>query len=252
MMPGAKARLMPAVWSIRLGILLILAVLWETAALSGLFFQDVIPRLARVITAIASLVGSADFLPNLAVTSGEVALAVAIGGGAGIGVGFILGASQFLSRAYEPFLYYLGPTPKIVFFPAMIMMFGVGPASKVAMGALSCFFPVALSVAAGMREVDGTLVKVGRSFGASPLQMARMVYLPAIQAPLLNGLRLGFGVAVIGTLLAETKLSNRGLGYLVIQAYAQFDMPKMYAILICIFAITAVCNAGLSRLAEKR
>ena len=58
-----------------------------------------------------------------------------------------------------------------------------------------------------------------------------------MREPIVNGVRLGLGVAIIGTLLAETKLSNRGLGYLVIQAYALFDMPRMYALLILLFVL---------------
>ena len=80
------------------------------------------------------------------------------------------------------------------------------------MGALSCFFPIAISAAAGVREIDRTLIRVGRSFRASPWQMVTKIYVPAMRAPIVNGVRLGLGVAIIGTLLAETKLSNRGIG----------------------------------------
>jgi ABC-type nitrate/sulfonate/bicarbonate transport system permease component len=193
-----------------------------------------------------------DFYANLAVTLGEIGLALLIGGIAGVAVGLVLGANPFLSRAFEPFIYYLGPTPKIIFFPIMIMWFGVGSGSKIAMGALSCFFPIAISIAGGMRQIEPVLVRVGRSFRASAWQMATRIYLPAMREPLLNGMRLGLGIAIIGTLLAETKLSNRGLGYLVIQAYSLFDMPKMYALLIVIFVIAIGANALIGRLAARR
>ena len=94
----------------------------------------------------------------------------------------------------------------------MIMWFGVGPGSKVAMGAISCFFPVALNVAGGMREIDKVLIRVGRSFRANTWQMVTKIYMPAMRHPIINGMRLGLGVCLIGTLLAETKLSNRGVG----------------------------------------
>ncbi len=178
--------------------------------------------------------------------------ALAIGGGAGLLAGLVLGASRFLGGAFEPYLYYLGPTPKIIFFPIMIMWFGTGPASKVAMGAVSCFFPVALGVAAGMRRIDAVLIKVGRSFRATAPQMALKIYLPAIRAPVVTSFRLGLGVAIIGVLLAETKLSNRGLGFMVIDAYARFDMPTMYALIIVVFVLAVALNAGLSRLARER
>jgi ABC-type nitrate/sulfonate/bicarbonate transport system permease component len=166
-----------------------------------------------------------------------------IGGLSGLVVGLILGGSRLLAKAYEPYLYYLGPTPKIIFFPIMIMWFGVGPGSKVAMGAISCFFPIALSAAAGMRQIEPILIRVGKSFRANTWQMVTKIYLPAMRHPIINGVRLGLGVAIIGTLLAETKLSNQGLGFLIIQAYSLFDMPRMYAMLIALFVIAIAANA---------
>ena len=163
-------------------------------------------------------------------------------------VGILLGANRFLSKAFEPYLYYLGPTPKIIFFPVMIMWFGVGPGSKVALGTLSCFFPVALSVAAGMRQIDKVLIRVGKSFRASTWQMMYKIYLPAMRHPIINGVRLGLGVALIGTLLAETKLSNKGIGFLIIKAYSTFDMPRMYAMLIVLFVLAIGANALVGRL----
>jgi NitT/TauT family transport system permease protein len=128
------------------------------------------------------------------------------------------------------------------------MWFGVGPASKVALGTLSCFFPVALSVAAGMRQIDKVLIRVGESFRASTWQMVVKIYLPAMRHPVINGVRLGFGVALIGTLLAETILSNKGIGFLIINAYSVFDMPGMYAMLIVLFVLSICANALIGRL----
>ena len=177
-----------------------------------------------------------------------VAWALLIGGLSGLLVGIVLGGSRLMQRAFEPMLYYLGPTPKIIFFPVMIMWFGVGPGSKIAMGAISCFFPVALNVAGGMRQIDQVLIRVGKSFRASTWQMVTKIYLPAMRLPVINGMRLGLGVALIGTLLAETKLSNRGLGFLVNQAYSLFNMPQMYALLIVLFVIAIGANALIGRL----
>ena len=221
---------------------------WEALAASGWLFRDVVPSLTVIAAAMVRLLGSADFYANLGVTAAEIGAALALGVSAGLAVGILLGANRFLSQAFESLLLYLGPTPKIIFFPVMIMWFGVGAGSKIAMGALSCFFPIAISAAAGLREIDRVLVRVGQSFRASPWQMVMKIYLPAMRAPIVNGVRLGLGVAVIGTLLAETKLSNRGLGYLVIQAYSLFDMPRMYALLIVLFVVAIGANALVGRL----
>jgi ABC-type nitrate/sulfonate/bicarbonate transport system permease component len=101
-----------------------------------------------------------------------------------------------------------------------------------------------------MRRIDAVLIRVGKSFRASAIQMALKIYLPAIRAPVVTSFRLGLGVAVIGVLLAETKLSNRGLGFMVIDAYARFDMPAMYALVIVIFVLAVGLNTGLSYLAR--
>ena len=239
-----------AVALLRIAIIATVALAWEMLAASGLLFRDVVPSLGVIGSAVFRLLSDEGFYRNLAITVGEVAAALAIGGIAGLGVGILLGANRFLSRAYESLIYYLGPTPKIIFFPVLIMWFGVGSGSKIAMGVLSCFFPIAISAAAGMRQIDPTLIRVGRSFRASIRQMIVKVYLPAMREPIVNGVRLGLGVAIIGTLLAETKLSNRGIGYLIIQAYSTFDMPRMYALLIVLFTLAIGANAmlgGLSR-----
>ncbi len=233
----------------RLAIIAAILLVWEITAASGLLYRDVVPSFVNIALALKDLMLSAELYANLGTTGLEVGSAVAIGGLAGLVVGIVLGGSKFLARAYEPFLYYLGPTPKIIFFPIMIMWFGVGPGSKVAMGALSCFFPVALSTMVGMRQIDKVLIRVGQSFRASTRQMVMKIYLPAMRMPVINGLRLGFGVAVIGVLLAETKLSNRGLGFMIIQSYTSFNMPRMYAMLIIVFTLAAVLNSLVSHFA---
>ncbi|MSO66858.1 MAG: ABC transporter permease [Pseudolabrys sp.] len=206
-----------------------------------------VPSLLAIGRDLLELLTSGNYYFNLGVTAGEVGTALLIGGSSGIAVGILLGANRFMSKAFESYLYYLGPTPKIIFFPIMIMYFGIGPESKVALGTLSCFFPVALSVAAGMRQIDKVLIRVGKSFRAGTWQMVVKIYLPAMRHPIINGIRLGLGVALIGTLLAETKLSNKGIGFLIINAYSTFDMPRMYAMLIVLFVLAIGANALVGR-----
>lgn len=240
-----------AVLIVRITIIVTMLLLWQVLSMSGLLYEDVVPGLPQIAGGLYELLSSSEFYSNFAVTAGEIAAASVIGGLAGLVAGLLLGGSYFMERAFERYFYYLGPTPKIIFFPLMIMWFGVGSGSKVAMGALSCFFPVALAVAAGMRRIPSILIRVGLSFRASRWQMLTKVHLPAMREPVVNGFRLGFGVALIGVLLAETKLSNQGLGFLVIQNYQRFDMPGMYALLIAIFVLAVGVNAALGRLSGR-
>ena len=111
---------------------------------------------------------------------------------------------------------------------------------------------VALSAAAGMRAIDPVLIRVGRSFRAGLWQMVTKIYLPAMRFSMVNGVRLGLGVALIGTLLAETKISNQGVGFLIINAYQTFDMPRLYALLIVLFVLSIGVNALIGRLAREK
>jgi NitT/TauT family transport system permease protein len=231
------------VTALRVAIIVAVLASWELVAASGLLYRDVVPSLVAIAGALYKTLSDPTFYFHLATTGYEIGIALLIGGASGLAVGIALGASKLMARAYEAYLYYLGPTPKIIFFPVMIMWFGVGAGSKVAMGAVSCFFPIALNVAAGMREIDPVLIRVGNSFRANTWQMVTKIYLPAMRYPVINGLRIGLGVALIGTLLAETKLSNRGIGFLVIQAYSLFNMPQMYSLLIVLFVISIGANA---------
>lgn len=107
-----------------------------------------------------------------------------------------------------------------------------------------------------MPKAPATTWIIWRTAGLVPFrlslwQMTAKVYLPAMRISVLNGMRLGLGVAIVGVLLAETKLSNRGLGYLIIQSYSRFDMPEMYALLFIVFIVAGVLNEGLAVLARR-
>ena len=264
-LPTAASRGLRPVTALRIAIIVVVLASWEALSASGLLYRDVVPSLLAIGKALFDLLTVPDMPVDLSpfglqgtasipaiywhlyVTFYEIAIGLLIGGLSGLVAGIALGSSRLLRQAYEPLLYYLGPCPKIIFFPVMIMWFGVGPGSKVAMGAISCFFPVALNVAGGMREIDRVLIQVGRSFRANTWQMVTKIYLPAMRHPIINGIRIGLGVCLIGTLLAETKLSNSGVGFLVIQAYSIFNMPLMYALLIVLFVIAIGANALIGR-----
>jgi len=138
-LPGASAFRLYVQPVAALRILIIAAVLagWEALAASGLLYRDVVPLLGAIGNALLVTLREPTFYLHLGTTAYEIGLAMLIGGLSGLAVGIALGASPLLSRAYEAFLYYLGPTPKIIFFPVMIMWFGVGAGSKIAMGAIS-------------------------------------------------------------------------------------------------------------------
>lgn len=251
-MRAARPRLrLGEVARIRLATALIALAAYELVAQSGLLFQGVVPSLAAIASAFVELVATAGFYRHLGVTLFEVAAGFAIGAAAGFALGVAFGLWRALGQVLDPWVHYLAPTPKIIFLPVLVLAFGAGMGSKIAMGAISAFFPVVVATYAGMRLVRPILIKVAQSFQASTLQVVRLVHIPSLIAPAIGAMRIGLGAAIIGTLLAEIKMSRAGLGYLLIQDYNFFRIPQMYALLVVVFLIAWLANAAMERLGER-
>ncbi|MGB7541745.1 MAG: ABC transporter permease [Burkholderiales bacterium] len=232
---------------IRIFTVALLWAAWEAVSVSGWVFKGVVPSSFDVLRSVGRHLGEAAFYAHLWRTFYEVAAGFAIGGLAGLALGVVMGLSRFLGRMLDPYINVLAPTPKIVFLPVLMILFGVDVGSKVAMGAISAFFPVVMTTYAGMHLVSPVLVQVAKGFQATRWQLVAKVYLPSMAEPVITGMRLGLGVAIIGTLLAEIKLSNKGLGYLAIQYYNAFHIADMYAILLITFAVAVAANALIGR-----
>lgn len=225
-----------------------LIAMWEAAGLSGFFFQGVLPSSFLIVKSLLAMFATAEFWRDAAVTGAEVLVAFVLGGSAGVVAGLVLGANRYAGAVFEPFIHYLAPTPKIVFLPILLVLFGVGMGSKIALGTVSAFFPMALSVMAGVRQVSPTLLRVGKTFNLTTAQTVRMIYLPALVPPLATGLRIALGISVVGCLLAEYKLAKAGLGHLAGRYYEAFNIAPMLAVLAFIFIAAAIGNMVIERL----
>src|SRR3990170_7185850 len=122
---ATTSSLVTPVTALRVAIIVSLLAAWEVLARSGLLYRDVVPSLLAIGKAIWAELRNPEYYWHLGWTAGEIGMALLIGGTSGVVVGLVLGVNRLFGKAFEPFLYYLGPTPKIIFFPIMIMWFGV-------------------------------------------------------------------------------------------------------------------------------
>lgn len=236
---------------IRLVTAVTLVAAYEFVARSGLLYEDVVPSLLAVGRALLGFLVTGSFYYHVGVTAFEILVAFAIGTAAGLALGISFGLWRLLGEVLDPWVHCLAPTPKIIFLPIAVLIFGTGIPSKIAMGALSAFFPVAVATFAAMLLVRPVLIKVAKSFHASPTQTVRLVYLPSLVVPVVSAMRIGLGATVIGVLLAEIKMSRVGLGNLIAQEYNFFHIPGMYALLLVVFVLALAGNAGMELL-ERR
>ncbi|MFO1184562.1 MAG: ABC transporter permease subunit [Bauldia sp.] len=229
-----------------------LAAAWEFAGRSGLVYAGVVPPLAAIAAALVALVSDPRFWTNLALTGFEIAAALLVGGSLGVAIGAALGRVRLLGAAYGPILSTLAATPKVAVLPLLYLAFGVGPASKVAVGSLAALLPMALATAAGVGGVAPALDRLGRNLSLSPWQMLRLIYLPAALPTLFGGLRIALGAAIAICLIAEIRFSSGGLGAMLIDSFNRSRFSNVYALIVVIFALAIAGNAGLAAVGRRR
>jgi ABC-type nitrate/sulfonate/bicarbonate transport system permease component len=237
---------------LQVGTLIVLVALWEILSASGLVYRGVFPSTLVIGAALVRLLGSAHFWFNAGVTLGEIFAALIIGATIGIIVGMLLGSSRLIAAAIEPLINCVASTPKVILLPPLYLAFGIGVGSKIAVGSLACFFPMVIGVTAAMLQMNPVLVRVGRSFGLPWWRMVQKIYLPSLVEPIGNGLRIGIGVAIAVCLIAETRFSYAGLGFLVIDDFNRARFPEVYAVLVVIVALAGTVNAIGSSLGRRR
>ena len=228
--------------------LLGLVVVWEFIGRAGLLFPELFPSIMEIVQSLWTYVTTPVLMPHLKASLYEIGGAITIAALAGVPLGILWGSKRSWLEIVEPLILYAAVVPKIVIFPVFILFLGIDVHSKLAVGAIAAFFPISLLTIAGMREVKKVYVDVGRTVGATPTQIARSIYLPAIAGQVFTGIRIGLGAAVTGALLAETKIAKAGLGFMIVEYYGQFRIADMYALLLFIFILASLANWAMKSL----
>lgn len=169
-----------------------------------------------------------------------------IGACGGFGFGFVMGRSQFLSDVISPYITSLYCLPKIALAPLIIMWFGIGIGSKIAMSAIVVFFLVFLNTYSGVREVNVVHLNALRIMGAGEGRLLRYVVVPSAMSWVLAGLKVSVPYALIGTVVGELMSSNRGVGFLIAQASGIFDTPGVFAGLVLLAGVGVIVNSALN------
>lgn len=236
---------------IRVVTLLVLVAAWQITALSGFFYEGVFPTVDVIFRGVIREVLLGEFYRDLGVTLFEAILGFIVGALIAIVLSIWLGLRPFARRAIEPYIVAIGGTPKIIFLPILFLLFGLGIESKIAKGALSAFFPVAISATHGFLMIRPVLLQVGRSFGITRWQMATKIYMPAMMGPVVTGARLGIAMAIIGVLAAEISYSDIGIGFRLARYSDMFEIGSMYGTIILLFAVAIAINSSITALQRR-
>lgn len=191
-----------------------------------------VPDISSILSALFELIVSGDlwFHGSQTLQHGFTGLAIALV--AGVLVSFAMARSRIVNAALGPIMDGVYPIPKLALYPIVILIFGLGAASKVWQVGIECFFPIVYNVYAGARNIDRNFLWLSRSVGAGEVRTIRDVILPSTAPAILTGLRVATPIMLIVITVTELLGVSRGLGFLIADARANFDPARALAVVV--------------------
>jgi NitT/TauT family transport system permease protein len=191
---------------------------------------------------------SRDIYEHLAVTLLETVLAFGLGTAFGLACGLWLALSPLAAAIFDPYIKALNSMPRVILAPIFAVWFGLGVASKVALGITLVFFIVFFNVYQGVREVSPVVLDNARMLGADRRQLLRHVYLPSATSWVFSSLHTSVGLAFVGAVVGEYLGSSRGVGYLILQAEGTFDINTVMAGILVLTGFALLLDAAVGRI----
>lgn len=233
------------------GLLLVAFVLvvWEGL---GRWTQGVAitPPLATFVY-LAGLVQTAMFWEHVAATLAAFLMAFALSAVMGLALGLVLGLRRFAGDVAEPVLAGFYTIPKVTLYPVVLLVFGLGTSAKVAFGIMHGLVPVTLFTLGAVKTLPPVLVRTARAMRLDGMQTMRKVLIPACLPQIVNGLRIGFALSLLGVLIGEMFSSQRGLGFLLVNGMAQHNVPLTTGVVFVIVTAAIGANTLMLRLGTR-
>lgn len=225
---------MKAIRLILLGCGLLL--LWQLLVFGTDAPHYILPGPVPVFYAIVS--NWTTLLQHLQTTLTEIILGIVLGSSLGVAAALIMTLSPLLKRWLLPVLVVSQAIPVFALAPILVLWFGYGMASKVAMAVLIIFFPVTASFYHGMQRTEPQLLELARIMGGRPMSIMRFIVIPSALPAFASGLRVATAVAPIGAVVGEWVGSSGGLGFYMLHANARMQIDVMFAALTLLSSVS--------------
>jgi ABC-type nitrate/sulfonate/bicarbonate transport system permease component len=230
-------------------VILFLA-LWEWAGTSGAINPLFTSSPSRVVNAFVNLSREGELGHDVVVSGLEFTYGFGLAIIVGIPFGILMGWYRTFNAVLEPFVNFFYATPRVALLPLMIIWLGIGINSKIAIVYLGAIFAILISTISGMKNLDESLVKAARSFGATDMQLFKTVVMPGSVPYILNGIRLGLGHALVGIIVGELYAATAGVGYLIAVAGNTFQTDKVLVGVVIIAGAGMAITAGFKRIED--
>ena len=222
----------------RILILILLFLLWELIANSGLVDPFITSSPSRIFNALIELFKSGNLLHHTFVTFYETMLAFLISTLLGLIIALILYLIEPVRKILEPYLVVLNSLPKVALGPLIIVWVGAGTKAIITMGILICIVVTTISILNGFLEVGEEKILLFKTMGASPLQILFKLILPASLPNIIAVLKINVGLSWVGVIMGEYLNSSAGLGYLIVYGGQIFKLDLVMAaiLVLCLMA----------------
>lgn len=214
---------------------LCLAIIWEIAGRSG--NQILLPPVSKVFLAFSDMLISGELASVMFISIQSLIFGFALSVILGIPLGLLMGRFEVLEHSLDIYLSALLATPMISVIPILIMAFGLGLASRMAVVFLFAFVIISINTMAGVKNIDRALVEMAHSFGATEKQLFFKIMIPASIPMIMAGVRLGMGRAVVGMITGEMVLAVVGIGERIMYYGASFQTDYLFAIILAIIIL---------------
>jgi len=237
-----------AIIALQILVFIVMMGLWQLLSDAAILDPFFFSRPSDIALRLWEWLSTGFIWEHLATTLIEALLAFVIGTLLGILFGLAFARIELLAAVFDPYIRIFNALPRVILAPIFLLWFGLGIASKVAIGVTLVFFIVFFNTYQGVREVDPVILNNARMLQASDRQLLRHVYLPSVLAWIFSSLHTSIGFALAGAVVGEYLGSARGIGYVVAQAEGVFDTTGVFAGLILTSAVVLLIDLAIERL----
>jgi NitT/TauT family transport system permease protein len=236
------------VLSCQIGLLAVLLGLWQYATSKQALNAFLFGSPSQIWAFLVKMYQDGSLIADATTTGMETLLGFLLGNAIGTVLGLLLWYSRFVSKVVQPFIVALGSIPVVALAPLVIIWFGTGLSSKIAMSTLSVVVVALVIAYKGATGVDDDQINLMRTLGASKPQIFTRLVIPASLRDIFSGLKLTVGFALIGAILGEFMSSSEGLGHAIFKAGSLYIIPKVFASVVATIALALVLSFLVGRL----
>lgn len=235
----------------RYGVLVGFLALWQVASSVGWVNAAVLPPLDMIITALWKGLAGGSLLGDIAISLQRAGIAFAAAVAVAMPLGLFMGQVRPVETALDPILQVFRQTSALALYPVFILLLGLGETSKIFVIFWATLFPLLLNTTSGVKEVDPKLLEMARVYGASRLTVFRRVVLPGAVPSIFVGLRLSATTALLLLIASEMIGANKGIGFQVMNAQYNFQIPLMFAAIVILAGLGLIANQALVALQRR-